>query len=102
LARIQCGGHCRALALLLRRSRQSPCPGCMCDGSYCTSAVALQSAGAVWGNLALRRFLTIGAHHSWRSFWCSGALPSCGVYSRQPTTPRVWIDGKNRCTRRPT
>jgi hypothetical protein len=24
---IQCGGHCRALALLLRRSRQSPCSG---------------------------------------------------------------------------
>jgi hypothetical protein len=24
---VQCGGHCRALALLLRRSRQSPCSG---------------------------------------------------------------------------
>jgi hypothetical protein len=27
LARIQCGDHCRALALLLRRSHQSPCSG---------------------------------------------------------------------------
>jgi hypothetical protein len=72
-ARIQCGGHCRALALLLRRSRQSPCSGWMCDGSYCTSAVAPQvPCGGIWafGDLAT------GAHLSWRSFWCPAKLRS--------------------------
>jgi hypothetical protein len=34
--------HSCALALLLRRSRQSLCSGWMCSGSYCTSAVAPQ------------------------------------------------------------
>jgi hypothetical protein len=96
LARIQCGGHCRALALLLRRSHQSSCSGWMCSGSYCTSAVAPQVLCG--GNLALQRF------NDWRvsAGARSGALPSPGARSHQSTTPRARIDGKNRCTRCPT
>jgi hypothetical protein len=48
-----------AVLRLLRRSHQSPCSGWMCDGSYCTSAVAPQvPRGGIWpfGDL------TIDAH----------------------------------------
>jgi hypothetical protein len=57
-----------------------------------------RSAGAVWGDLTLRRF------NDWRALAGarSGALPSCGAHSRQSATPRARIDGKNRCSRRPT
>jgi hypothetical protein len=57
-----------------------------------------RSAGAVWGDLTLRRF------NDWRASAGArfGALPSCGAHFRQSATPRARIDGKNRCTRRPT
>jgi hypothetical protein len=32
----------------------------MCSGSHCTSAVRGRSAGAVWGDLALRRIRFLG------------------------------------------
>jgi hypothetical protein len=59
---------------------------------------AVTSVSAVWGDLALRRF------NDWRASAGarSSALPSCGAHSHQSTTPRARIDGKNRCTRRPT
>ena len=78
---IQCGGHCSALALLLRRSHQSPCSGWMCDGSFCTSAVAPQvSCGGIlpFGGLAT------GAHQLALVLWCPAKL-------RSPLPPRTYV-----------
>jgi hypothetical protein len=71
------------VGLLLRRPRQSPCSGWMCGGSLVLHLRG-RSAGAVWGDLALRQF------NDWRASAGarSGALPSCGARSRQSTSTR--------------
>jgi hypothetical protein len=54
---IQCGGHCRALALLLRRSHShQPITVLRLDMWRVVLHLRGRSTGVVWGDLALRRF----------------------------------------------